>query len=270
MAYRVARCAIWTRLLRKKAPLLMSRASGRSLARAAKAVSISAIVLALKTRICTATALAAASTSRRLAAAIVGSAGLSRTATRLAVGTSSRRNSSRLAANSAEKKLTPVALPPGRARLATRPSPTGSSGTPNTIGIAVVARSRRHHSGRAERGDHLDLSANEVGCQNGQPLALVLGPAIFDREVLALNIAALFEPLAKGTQQIRIPLRRCGVEIPNHRQRCLLRARRERPRRCAAEKRDEVAALHGAGGPNAPIIATWRCTRSVAISGSGL
>jgi hypothetical protein len=33
----------------------------------------------------------------------------------------------------------PVALPPGRARLATRPSLTGSSPIPNAIGIVVVA-----------------------------------------------------------------------------------------------------------------------------------
>ena len=33
----------------------------------------------------------------------------------------------------------PVALPPGRARLATRPNLTGSSPTPKTIGIVVVA-----------------------------------------------------------------------------------------------------------------------------------
>ena len=37
------------------------------------------------------------------------------------------------------KRLMPVALPPGRARLATRPSLTGSSPTPNTIGIVAVA-----------------------------------------------------------------------------------------------------------------------------------
>ena len=37
------------------------------------------------------------------------------------------------------KKLMPVALPPGRARLATRPNLTGSSPTPKTIGIVVVA-----------------------------------------------------------------------------------------------------------------------------------
>src|SRR5262249_54863921 len=37
------------------------------------------------------------------------------------------------------KKLIPVALPPGRARLVTRPSLTGSSPAPNTIGIVAVA-----------------------------------------------------------------------------------------------------------------------------------
>src|SRR5262249_2791112 len=37
------------------------------------------------------------------------------------------------------KELTPVALPPGWARLATRPSLTGSSLTPKTIGIVWVA-----------------------------------------------------------------------------------------------------------------------------------
>ena len=37
------------------------------------------------------------------------------------------------------KKLIPVGFPPGGARLATRPSLTGSSPTPKTIGIVVVA-----------------------------------------------------------------------------------------------------------------------------------
>ena len=65
--------------------------------------------------------------------------GLTSTATRAAAGTSSRRSSSRFAANSPMKKLIPVRLPPGRARLATRPSLTGSSATTKTMGIVVVA-----------------------------------------------------------------------------------------------------------------------------------
>src|SRR5262249_56125890 len=66
-------------------------------------------------------------------------AGLTSTAIRTALGTSSWSSPSRLVATSWPKKLMPVALPPGRARLATRPSLTGSSPTPKTIGIVVVA-----------------------------------------------------------------------------------------------------------------------------------
>src|SRR5262249_61515888 len=43
------------------------------------------------------------------------------------------------AANSPVTKLIPVPWPPGRGRLATRPSRTGSSAIVKTIGIVVVA-----------------------------------------------------------------------------------------------------------------------------------
>src|SRR5262249_3681028 len=62
--------------------------------------------------------------------------------------------------------------------------------------------------------------------------------------VPALNIAGFRQALAKRGQKLCILTRRPGVEKPNHRHRRLLRARRERPRRGAAKKRDEVAALH--------------------------
>jgi len=58
---------------------------------------------------------------------------------RAAPGTSSRNNSNRFAANSPTKKLIPVRLPPGRAKLETRPSLTGSSPELKTMGIVVVA-----------------------------------------------------------------------------------------------------------------------------------
>src|SRR5262249_34361889 len=66
-------------------------------------------------------------------------AGLTSTAIRADFGTNSCRRPSRLAATSMLKILTPVALPPGLARLATRPSLTGSSPTPKTIGTVAVA-----------------------------------------------------------------------------------------------------------------------------------
>src|SRR5262245_18482115 len=56
-----------------------------------------------------------------------------------AVGTNSWSRPSLFAPTSATRKLISVALPPGRARLVTRPSLTGSSLTPNTFGIVVVA-----------------------------------------------------------------------------------------------------------------------------------
>jgi hypothetical protein len=54
-------------------------------------------------------------------------------------GASSARSASRLGINSIAMMLTPVRLPPGRAKLATRPSSTGSPPVSKTIGIVEVA-----------------------------------------------------------------------------------------------------------------------------------
>jgi hypothetical protein len=89
-----------------------------------------------KTWICSPRARLAASTSLTVVSAL---AAVTSTAIRAAPGTSSRRSSSRFAANSIVKALIPVRLPPGRARLATRPSLTGSSAAMKTMGIVVVA-----------------------------------------------------------------------------------------------------------------------------------
>ena len=51
----------------------------------------------------------------------------------------SRNNSSRLPVESVNCRESPVALPPGRARLWTRPLPTGSAAAAITIGIVDVA-----------------------------------------------------------------------------------------------------------------------------------
>ena len=53
-------------------------------------------------------------------------------------GSISRKNSSRLPASSAAWIDRPVTLPPGRAKLATKPVPSGSTATANTMGIAEV------------------------------------------------------------------------------------------------------------------------------------
>ena len=64
---------------------------------------------------------------------------MARIANRRRPGTTSRKSSSRLPAASDPWLDRPVTLPPGRAKLATRPLPTGSPAVANTIGITDVA-----------------------------------------------------------------------------------------------------------------------------------
>jgi hypothetical protein len=74
---------------------------------------------------------------------------------------------------------------------------------------------------------------------------LTLGPAIYDRDVFALDIAGVLQATVKSAQTVREQFRRYDIEKPNHRHSRLLRARRQRPSgRRAAEKRDELAPPH--------------------------
>jgi hypothetical protein len=65
---------------------------------------------------------------------------LANTANRRRLGTTSRKSSTRLLTASTLWIDKPVTLPPGRARLATSPLPTGSPLATNTIGMTNVAR----------------------------------------------------------------------------------------------------------------------------------
>jgi hypothetical protein len=61
------------------------------------------------------------------------------TALRETPGSASLSSSTRLGTSSGPRKVNPVIFPPGRARLATSPSPTGSPMTGVTMGTVVVA-----------------------------------------------------------------------------------------------------------------------------------
>ena len=65
--------------------------------------------------------------------------GFRRTATRETEGIASLSSPIRFRLSSAEIKLNPVIFPPGRARLAISPAPTGSAMAAITIGIVRVA-----------------------------------------------------------------------------------------------------------------------------------
>src|SRR5215471_16847726 len=89
--------------------------------------------------------------------------------------------------------------------------------------------------------DHRHLTAYQIGCEVGQSVGLVLRPAILDHHVLALNVARLTKALAECGQIACTIGRPRAAKESDHRHRRLLCTRRERPRRRAADKRDELA-----------------------------
>src|SRR5215203_5475103 len=79
--------------------------------------------------------------------------------TRLRSGTISRRISRRLLISSTVKPVVPVALPPGRARLAINPDPMGSAGLTKTMGTDFVNDSTADNIRCVDRYDQIGLQS---------------------------------------------------------------------------------------------------------------
>src|SRR5262249_10143854 len=89
------------------------------------------------------------------------------------------------------------------------------------------------------------LLPHKIGGEPRQSIVLTVSPAIVEGDVLTLDKACLIEALADDRNEGQIDSGRTAAEQSDHRHRPLLRARRQRPGRCcAAEKADELAALH--------------------------
>src|SRR5262244_1643532 len=73
---------------------------------------------------------------------------------------------------------------------------------------------------------------------------MTIGETKFEADVAALYISEPPHALSKACQIALQRLRGSGAQNSDHRHRRLLRARRERPGRRAAEQRDELAAPH--------------------------
>src|SRR5262245_48498737 len=93
-----------------------------------------------------------------------------RTATRVTPGAICLSSSSHFPPMLNSQIMKPVALPPGRAKLSTKPAPTGSLVSVNTIGMVRVACSNGPTGGSTseddfgrERGQFRGVSANFVG-----------------------------------------------------------------------------------------------------------
>src|SRR5262249_15912596 len=95
---------------------------------------------------------------------------------------------------------------------------------------------------RASKDDGYS-APHQIGCCRRQSIVLAfLRPAIFNLKVPTLDITDFTEALAKCSDELRIGGE--AAEKADHWGHYLLRARRERPRRRAAEQSDEVAAPH--------------------------
>jgi GAF domain-containing protein len=122
-----------------KASTPITSASARSWAKLAKTASKSRSVLAFRTWRLSPSVRAAAGRTRDWVSARVGLVGLTSRATTGAAGTTSCSNANCFGPTSTPNVVTPVRLPPGRARLATSPTSTGSAAMRNTIGMVEVA-----------------------------------------------------------------------------------------------------------------------------------
>ena len=82
-------------------------------------------------------------------------------------------------------------------------------------------------------------------CRRSQPIGLVLCPAVFDRHVLALDIAGFLQALQKRNGEVLVLIISwSGAEISDHGHHRLLRPRHHRPRRRAPEPYDELPSPH--------------------------
>ena len=130
--------------------------------------------------------------------------GLTSTAIDAALGTSSCSSSSRFAR--------PARGQEGDARdVAARPVEAGDKAELDRVAAdreddrdrrgRRLGRKRRRRA--AGRDDHRHLTANQIGRQRRQPIILALRPAVFDRDVPALDIAGFAQALAERGQYIR-------------------------------------------------------------------
>src|SRR6516162_2818975 len=167
-------------------------------------------------------------------------------ASRRRPGTTSRNGASRLPARSAAWKASPVTLPPGRARLATKPMPTGSSTSAKTMGTADDACFAASAAFPPVTMT-CTLSRANSAASSAERSARPSAQGYWIATVRPVGPAKFVQPLHESRSPRRPGGGASRPQIADGREfRRLLRARRERPRCHAAEQRDELAPPHGA------------------------
>src|SRR5262245_43565284 len=86
---------------------------------------------------------------------------------------------------------------------------TSNPGTPDSAILGMSGRRLRGHCrrGTADRNDHCNAAADQVGRQCRQPIILAVGPAVFHRHILVLDITDFLQALMNRSNIARV--RRC-------------------------------------------------------------
>ena len=100
-----------------------------------------------------------------------------------------------------------MTLPPGRARLSTRPVPSGSRAGHND-GYRRRRSFRGVHGRRLGSNNDIDLETNQFGGQFRETTELVIGRTKLNLEVLADDISEFAQPVIELGSQTALGLRR--------------------------------------------------------------
>ena len=153
-------------------------------------------------------------------------------AARTRLGAISLSIASHLPVTLASYCITPVILPPGRGRLATKPEPIGSATPANTIGIVLLSRCSAVTISVAVCEDRVWLEGDQLFCDH---LRLSAGrcKAIVEAHIATFGPSTLFKPLPESFEAglcFRIVLGEAYQHADVPHPVGLLSARRERPR----------------------------------------
>ena len=141
----------------------------------------------------------------------------------------------------------PVTLPPGRARLAIRPTPIGSATDTMTIGVVEVAAFAARLAGVVETSSTLGIAGEQLPGERWKALKFAFRETGLDGEALSFDISQIAHAAVECS---KIWTLRCfgparQKPYPGNMSSPAAARARERPRRHrAAGESDENAALH--------------------------
>ena len=173
--------------------------------------------------------------------------GLQRTATRLVPRRASISNWSRFPPRLASLYLTLVKLPPGCARLSTKPSPTGSETNTNTTGVVTPAPLSARTAGEGDRDDDVGSFRREFGDEESQLVSVSFRAQQLDDRAASIFVAEL--PKLGKQQMDRRAVREATVQDTDPRPLSRPRRRRER---CGEDPGDDRTPPHSVAAPTRP------------------